>query len=56
MSTLCLVAAVSVIDLAAKALGKSTISEELRANKGEAAIGVVWLVFHIFRKGSGVRP
>lgn len=49
MSFLALVGAVVAIDLAAKVTGGKTITAVLRANKGEAAIGLVWLTVHIYK-------
>lgn len=48
MSFLALVGAVVAIDIAAKATGDKTISEVLRDNRLEAAIGMAWLAVHVF--------
>lgn len=50
MSTLLLVAAVAGIDIGAKLLRKPTITQELRRNKVEAAFGIGWLVYHVYRR------
>lgn len=54
MSVLVLVGAIVAIDLAAKATGEKTISEVLRDNKSEAAIGLLWLAVHVFKRGEPV--
>jgi hypothetical protein len=47
MGVLGLVAFVAAYDIAAKALGKDTITAELRRNRAEAFIGVAWLAVHV---------
>lgn len=50
MSFLVLVGAVVAIDLAAKATGGKTITAVLRDNRGEAAIGLLWLTVHVMKR------
>lgn len=55
MSTLLLVAAVAGIDIGAKILGHSTITQELRRNKAEACIGLLWLAVHVLKEDRDIR-
>lgn len=48
MSFLVLVGAIAAIDIAAKLAGEKTITQVLRDNKAEAAIGMLWLAVHVF--------
>lgn len=51
MGTLGLVAFVAAYDIAAKVLGRDTITAELRRNRTEAFIGIAWLCVHIAKRG-----
>lgn len=49
MSFLALVGAVVAIDIVAKTVGDRTITQVLRENRGEAAIGLAWLIVHVYK-------
>lgn len=49
MSFLALVGAVVAIDIVAKVADAKTITQVLRDNRGEAAIGLLWLTVHIYK-------
>lgn len=50
MSVLLLVGSVVAIDLGAKLAGRDTITAELRRNRAEALIGVLWLAVHVMKE------
>lgn len=45
-----MVGAVVAIDLGAKLAGRDTITAELRRNRSEALIGVLWLAVHVMKE------